>query len=411
MNEEEIPIGLKALAAELDALGGVSNGPAVDALPDLEGSDFRPLALIGRGGMGEVCVACQLSLDREVAVKVLCPTLGRDAASRARFLAEARTVARLHHPNIVQTIAAGETNGRLYFAMERVLGETASEHVFKQADELVSFGIRVADALAYAHACGVVHRDVKPSNIFVGSDGVVKLGDFGLAVLADERPRDRSGTVKYMAPEQRTDGTASAKSDQYSLGVTMLELAASIPQLQRNRDFAAILNKATAENPGARYQGMADMAADLGRVLRHEPVAARPAGIARRLGLWARRSPAAAAGAVLVIVLLAALVASLAVGYVRTARALAATEREAENTARALIDAFTATPATGKSASTFVGKRLVKLRAALRTIEELQRRYPENAEIPVAVERLRKAIRMTELHGARSSSKRLENNL
>ena len=408
MNGEEIPVGLRGLAAELDALGGVSNGPAADALPDLEGSDFRPLALIGRGGMGEVYAACQLSLDREVAVKVLCPTLARDATSRLRFLAEARTVARLHHPNIVQTIAAGEANGRLYFAMERVKGESASEHRFKGPAELVSCGIRVAEALAYAHACGVVHRDVKPSNIFVDANGVVKLGDFGLAVLANECSHDRSGTRKYMAPERCTRGTASAQSDQYSFGATMLELAAPFPELLRDRDFAAILNRATAEDPESRYPDMADMASDLGRFLRHEPVVARPAGIVRWLVLWARRSPAAAAGAVVASALFAALIAALAVGYVRTSRALAATEREAENTARALLAAFTATPTTDEPDSTLVGKRLAKLKTALGTIEELQRRHPGNAEIPVVAERLRRAMRFTEMRGDRFSPSRLE---
>lgn len=133
--------------------------------------------------------------------------------------------ARLHHPNIVQTVAAGEANGRLFFAMERIEGTTAADHVFKRTKELVAFGIDVAKALAYSHACGVVHRDVKPSNVFIGTNGTAKLGDFGLAVLADDRSRNRSGTKKYMSPEQWADGTTSAKSDQYSFGVMLLELA------------------------------------------------------------------------------------------------------------------------------------------------------------------------------------------
>lgn len=412
MDEEELPEGLKALAAELDALCGGANVPAVDALPDLEGSDFRPLALVGRGGMGAVYVARQLSLDREVAVKVLSPTLARDGESRARFLAEARTVARLHHPNIVQTIAAGEANGRLYFAMERVKGETASEHGFARWEDLVSCGIRVADALVYVHACGVVHRDVKPSNVFIGSEGAVKLGDFGLAVLAKGLVRDRGGTEKYMAPEQRTCGMASAKSDQYSFGVTMLELAASFPALLWDRDFAAILDKATAEDPEARYPDMSGVAADLGRLLRHEPVAARPAGMPRRLLLWAWRNPVAAGGVAVAVVLFVALVASLAIGYVRTSRALASTEREAENTSRALLAAFMATPTEGEpSAKGLNARRLIKLKVALKTVEDLSLRYPKNKEFPAAAERLRKAIRFTEMHGKRFSPPHRENNL
>jgi hypothetical protein len=403
MSEEaELPVGLRALAAELDALGGASNGPSVDGLPNLGGTDFRPLALLGRGGMGEVYVARQLSLDRDVAVKVLSRSLAQDDEFRRRFLDEARTVARLHHPNIVQTIGAGETNGRLFFAMERVEGSTATDCGFKRAEELVAVGIYVAEALAYAHACGVVHRDVKPSNVFIGTDGTVKLGDFGLAVLAEGRSRDRSGTKKYMSPEQRADGTTSAKSDQYSFGVMLLELAAPFPELLKNPDFAAVLDKATADDPESRYADMTRVAADLERFLRHEPVEARPAGTLRRVGLWARRSPGAAIGACAALVLLLALVASLTVGYIRTSRALEATEREAANTARSLVVALTATPTAEETAETdFRGKRLVKLRTALKTIDELALRYPENGEFNLAAERLRKAIQFTEMHGER----------
>ena len=402
IEEAELPAGLRALAAELDVLGGASNGPSVEDLPDLGGTDFLPLSLLGRGGMGEVYVARQLSLDRDVAVKILAGSLARNGEFRKRFLDEARTVARLHHPNIVQTLAAGEANGRLFFAMERVTGPTAADRGFTGVEELVEFGVCVAEALAYAHACGVVHRDVKPSNVFLGVDGTVKLGDFGLAVLADDRSRDRSGTKKYMAPEQRTDGTTSAKSDQYSFGVMLLELAASVPELQKNPDFVAVVDKATANDPESRYADMTRVVADLERFRRHEPVEARPAGALRRLGLWARRSPGAALGAGATLVLLLALVASLAIGYVRTSGALAATEREAVNTARALIAALTAASAQEETSETdFRGKRLVKLRTALKTIDELALRYPENGEFNLAAERLRKAIRLTEMQGER----------
>ena len=396
--EDALPDDLRELAAELSALGGSSPGPIVDGLPNLEGTDFQPLALLGRGGMGEVYLANQLSLEREVAVKVLAPAFARDKAFRTRFLAEARTVASLHHPNIVQTIAAGEANGRLFFAMERVEGKTAAERGFKHAEELVTFGIYVAEALAYAHACGVVHQDVKPSNVFIGNDGTVKLGDFGLATRATAGAPIRGGTQKYMAPEQRADGTATARSDQYSFGVMLLELAAPFPTLSKHPDFAAILDKATSLNAGARYADMAHLAADLERFLRHEPVEARPLGTLGRLALWAKRSPGAAAGAGAALLLLLALIASLAVGYIRTTQALAATEHEAENTARALVAALTATDEEAAETS-FRGKRIVKLQTALKTVEALAARYPDNEECLQAAERLRKAIQVSERRG------------
>ena len=391
---DEIPAGLRALAAELDALGG--NGPPADGLPELTGTDFRLVSRIGRGGMGEVYSARQVSLDRTVAVKVLPDSLARDPELRRRFLAEARTVARLHHPNIVQTIAAGEANGRLYFAMELAGGETAAERRFADDAELARFGIRVAEALAYAHACGVVHRDVKPSNVFVSAEGRVKLGDFGLACLEAAQVRDRSGTRKYMAPEQKADGTTSAKSDQHAFGAMMLELAAP---LRRDADFAAILGKATASDPSRRYASMTEVAEDLERYLRREPVRARPAGAMRRIGLWSRRSPAAAGGAGTAALCLVGLVASLLVGYAKTSRALAETERarqetqaalrQVENEAgRAALSLATTLTAIDRSGGDF---RASEIDRALEVAEVLAKRFPGNREIQAALGKLRHA--------------------
>lgn len=389
---EEIPAGLRSLAAELDALAASADGPAVDGLPDSSGTDFRILNQIGRGGMGEVYAATQLSLDRPVAVKLLPAACVRDAAAKARFLAEARTVARLHHPNIVQVLAAGEMGGRPYFAMELVRGPTAVDSRFARIEDLVRFGIRLAEALAYAHACGVVHRDVKPGNVFVGEGGRVKLGDFGLACLERAQVRDRSGTDRYMSPEQRADGSVSAKSDQYSFGVMMRELAEPLFRTRKDADLLAVLEKAAAVDATRRYASMADVVEDLERFLRHEPVRARPAGVLHRTVLWARRSPAAASGFAAAAVLLAAFVVSLLVGYVRTSRALGETERalrqvESEAGCAALSLATTLAP-TDRPDGDF---RAREIEQAIMSVTALAERFPDNPEIRSALGKLRYA--------------------
>ena len=141
----DIPESLRALALELDELEGPpASGPDDDALPDLDGTDFRPLRLLGRGGMGAVYEAEQLSLGRRVAVKMLDGDI------------EPRAIARLHHPHIVQVIAAGTVRGRGYFAMELMDGETADNHVFASAPEVGSLGIAISSALAHAHREGLL---------------------------------------------------------------------------------------------------------------------------------------------------------------------------------------------------------------------------------------------------------------
>ena len=217
MLPEELTADLRQLAAELDELAGDENS-SQHPFPAL--SDFEPIALLGCGGMGTGYVARQLSLERDVAVKVVSADAGTSLPE------EARTVAQLHHPNIVQVFSAGLDADSAWFAMELVKGESADARTFSSAEEVARLGVAVAEALAYAHRCGILHRDVKPSNIFVGDDGLVKLGDFGLACLAAESEKDKSGTKRYMAPEVLDGGKVAEASDQYSLGVTLRALAA-----------------------------------------------------------------------------------------------------------------------------------------------------------------------------------------
>lgn len=167
-HEEQLTDALRSLAAELDELGNEQE----ERVPEIP--DFRLTDVLGRGGMGTVYLAEQASLGREVALKVVNRRGDADAN-------EARTVAQLHHPNIVQVYAAGTDGGRPWFAMELMRGKTAHDSRFASSDDVARLGVQIAEALSYAHRCGVVHRDVKPSNIFVGDNGIAKLGDFGLA--------------------------------------------------------------------------------------------------------------------------------------------------------------------------------------------------------------------------------------
>ena len=372
MLQEELTDDLRQLAAELDELGKNENShaPSFPSIPD-----FEPISLLGCGGMGAVYVARQISLERNVAVKVV--------PSRGTMPKEARTVAQLHHPNIVQVISAGEDAKAAWFAMELVKGEGADKYPFSSIDDVVRIGIAVAEALAYAHRCGIIHRDVKPSNIFVGESGMVKLGDFGLSCLAAEGVKDKSGTERYMAPEALGGGKVSEASDQYSLGVTLRELADRVGS--PSSDFAAICDKSAAHDPSDRYESVEAMLADLRRFLAHEPVTANPPSPLRRFRLFARRNPLAASGIAAAALLLAAFVSALAVGYIKTSRALEATHQEAARAAQSLAATMTNFDRGERD------PRETELRRAQEVAEALAARFPEDETIKESVEAIRKA--------------------
>ena len=385
MLQEELTNDLRLLASELDELGKGENSspPPFPSIPD-----FEPTSLLGCGGMGAVYLARQISLGRDVAVKVV--------PSHGVLPDEARTVAQLHHPNIVQVFSAGGDAESAWFAMELVSGESADRHAFATVEEIAQLGAAVAEALAYAHRCGILHRDVKPSNIFVGDDGMVKLGDFGLACLAVANEKDKSGTKRYMAPEVLDGGKVSEASDQYSLGVTLRELAArcggNVP-----RDFAAIAEKAASNDVASRYESVELMLFDLRRFLAHQPVTANPPSVLRRFRLFARRNPFAACGVGTAAVLLVAFVAALVVGYVRTARALAETERARAETEQALAETHQeaakaaeslAVALTGANRANETDPRDAELDRAIKIAEALQERFPDDATIKAAIKRL-----------------------
>ena len=396
---EQLPMSLRALAAELDELGMDEFSPSAPSPPEIP--DFQIKSILGRGGMGTVFLAEQISLGREVALKVIPGGSGDPRPGAAAD--EARTVARLHPPNIVEVHAAGMADGQSWFAMELMRGESADRHSFASVKDAAGIGVQVAEALSYSHRCGVIHRDVKPSNIFIGDNGFAKLGDFGLACLAGGNASGRSGTRRYMAPELLEGGAASESSDQYALGVTLRELAGKtqasaaatdaqglVPPDDGNgkhipSDLAAICDKATAQDPADRYENMEAMLDDLHRFLAHKPVAANPPSPVRRFRLFVRRNPLAASGLVAAVLLLACLMAALIVGYVQTSRALAATRREAAESARSLATALAAVNREEPD------PRDAELRRALELAKALAERFPDDETIQSSVKTLEKA--------------------
>ena len=203
---------------------------------------YRIDAPIARGGMSTVYAGTDLRLDRRVAVKVMAPALAHDPAFTERFVREARTAARLSHPNAVAVFDQGAEDTRagrvVFLVMELVPGSTLREVLHRRGrlrpDEAVSVLEPVLAALAAAHRAGLVHRDVKPENVLVSADGTVKVVDFGLAraVAAPSTSTQAGmvlGTVAYVSPEQVARGVSDARTDVYSAGVVLFELLTGTP--------------------------------------------------------------------------------------------------------------------------------------------------------------------------------------
>ena len=379
---------LEALARELDELGKTPARRELDVPPDFGGTDWRLVRPIGKGTMGTVYEAEQISLARKVAIKVLPMAVSSSPSRRARFLREAQTLAMLHHPNIVKVYAAGTAGERLFYAMDLVRGTDLHDVKPASTEDVAILGLSAAQALAYAHRCGVIHQDVKPANLLVDEEGNLHLADFGIAALLQgaDHVNSSGGTRRYMAPEMQDGrGIASPASDQYALGVTLTELAQSAKDNRIPSDLAAIFSKMTATEPSARYPDMEAVTDDLHRFLRHEPVLAQPPSLVRRFSLWTRRNPAAAIGAAAAVVCLAGFLVALAFGFLQARRALAQTEAEAARAAQALAEALTITDINEPD------KRDGELQRALSAAERLAARFPDNADIASSVEQLKKA--------------------
>jgi serine/threonine-protein kinase len=235
-----VPLVLPATTANLPvsdtSAGQLRNalvGKEVDAsLADLI-PGYRIERRLGSGGMGDVYLARQASLDRLVAIKLLPPELARDASYVQRFLKEAKSAARVTHENIVAAVDAGETGGRYYFIMEYVDGETVAEMIRREGalEEKLALRIahHVAKGLRHAHRQGLIHRDIKPSNIMLTSDGTAKICDFGLARSEKDLDLSQPGVVQsspaYASPEQcKGQKDLDHRTDMYSLGVSLFEM-------------------------------------------------------------------------------------------------------------------------------------------------------------------------------------------
>ncbi|HZY87801.1 MAG TPA: serine/threonine-protein kinase [Gemmataceae bacterium] len=292
--------------------------------------DHEVVGVLGRGAMGVVYKARQVSLKRTVALKMVLPGRGAGEEELARFHTEAEAVARLQHPNVVQIFTVGLAEDGPYFTMELVEGGTLAARAAgtpwppRTAAELVQ---TIARAMHHAHGRGILHRDLKPGNVLLTADGTPKITDFGLAKLfadpgaGQTRSDALLGTPSYMAPEQaeaRPDVGPAA--DTYALGAILYELLTGRPPFKGDtpletlrqvtqtepvpvlrlqpkvpRDLETICLKCLQKQPGKRYASAEALADDLGRLLAGVPIRGRPAGVGERAVKWARRQPALAA--------------------------------------------------------------------------------------------------------------------
>src|SRR3569623_586628 len=216
---------------------------------------------LGRGGMGVVYLAHDVKLDREVAIKVLPPLLAGSADVRERFLREARTAARLSHPNIVAIHRADEIDSRVFFVMGYIAGESLADRLRRtgplEPGEAVPLIREVALALAYAHERGIVHRDIKPENILLdASSGRAMVTDLGIARVAEAAPLTMSGqvlgSVHYMSPEQVSGNKLDGRSDLYSLGVVAFQILSGRLPFDSESASAVIVAHVTKVAPPLR---------------------------------------------------------------------------------------------------------------------------------------------------------------
>jgi eukaryotic-like serine/threonine-protein kinase len=316
--------------------------------------DFRMVRVIGRGGMGVVYEAVQISLNRRVALKILPMASADDPRKLKRFQIEAQAAALLNDPHIVPVHMVGSENGVHFYVMQLIEGRTLSEIITEIRDArrctapgaaaptparlsarfVAELGRQAALALHHAHEQGIVHRDVKPSNLLVETSGWLWVADFGLARIAGEGDQTSTGgmmgTPRYMSPEQVIGArrVVDHRTDVYSLGATLYELITLRPAFESSdrmelivkiaedeprqprqidpaipQDLETIVLKAMAKDPAGRFATARELADDLGRFLEGRPIHARPTTFLPRAVKWVRRRPMHGASAFLAVLL------------------------------------------------------------------------------------------------------------
>lgn len=373
---------------------------------------YEILGLQGEGATSTVYRARDRELNRAVALKVLRVAVSWSEVARQRFRREAQAMAGLAHPNVVAVYDAGEERGQPYIAMELVEGRSLQEVMSEGGgrDRLIRLLEGAARGVAAAHAKGIVHRDLKPSNILVTAEGVAKVGDFGLAHLADSevaltRTGTPLGTPLYMAPEQVTGNTQaiSPRTDVYGLGAILYEIlsghppvaGASMAEISHRvlseeparppgpRDVVTLCLKALEKEPERRYATADAMADDLARYREGEPIAARPAGPTFRLYRRIRRNLlplGLAAGAVAALVLAGFLWSGRRGDREKALEAIRATARTASSAALE----FRRQGHNGK-----MRRYMAELESAYRMALE---RAPDLAEVEYLVGRMHRAL-------------------
>src|SRR3954465_12837388 len=264
---------------------------------------YRLEAKLGSGGMSAVYLARDEALDRAVAVKVMHGEMSEQADQLERFRQEARSVAKLSHPNVVAVIDAGEDGGHPYIVFEYVEGETLKQRINREGalppQEAIAYAIEIARGLSMAHARNMVHRDIKPQNILIDAEGRAKLTDFGISRQLEQDGMTATGrvlgTTDYVAPEQAMGRKVDPRTDIYSLGVVLYEMLVGqvpfsadsqvgvamkhvnedLPDVQQRRPelsaaAALVVERATTKDPNDRYQSVGELIDDLSTALEVE---------------------------------------------------------------------------------------------------------------------------------------------
>ncbi len=307
-------------------------------------SHYKILEKVGEGGMGVVYRAQDTHLNRSVAIKVLQPGAVADPERKNRFVQEAKAASALNHPNIIHVYDINTAEGTVFIAMEYVAGRTLDRLIGRKGlriGEALQYAVQIADALAAAHAAGIVHRDIKPANIMVNDKGLVKILDFGLAKLTEQAGGDEAeatvtmkqaaktekgtilGTVAYMSPEQAEGRKVDARSDIFSFGAVLYEMIAGRAAFQGDskvailsailtkdpkavsdtvetvpRDLEKIISRCLRKDPEYRFQHMDDLKVAL-RELKEDSDSGRLPAPERAVARPSRRIAAVAGGVIL----------------------------------------------------------------------------------------------------------------